>query len=513
MTMAIASTLRWIQQVVQQVIQRQPLLFLLTLALAIRLYHFDAPILGIHAWRQSDTAAIARNFYENGFNFFYPQIDWGGSGRGYCETEFPIYSFLVAILYKLFGVHDAVGRLFSIAWCLVGIVFLYQLARDLFEEKTAFWSCLFYSILPLSVYYSRTFQPESMLMACSIISIFYFKRWLDSAKSSALLTSSLFLTIACLMKVLPLLYLGVPLIYLTFSHFGQKAWRQPQLWGYLIVPIVSVVLWYSHAHQLFLTYGNTFGFSAATTDRYTYSILLTPYFWSEILVKVAVRHFAMIGFFTFIAGLFCIKGRSAVLLFVWLLTASLCWILVPVTSVVHEYYLLPFMIPGVMVMGKACSIYLATNTRQNQLANKTFAERAIAVGITLTFVSSAAFYSIDYMNKENSQTSPVFALAQQIKALTQPTDLMISTTGGDPTLLYLSHRKGWLVNPADVTPARLAQNIEQGANYLVGSFDFVESYTGSMGEGEQQVIRNALQRYPNTIESFRNYIARLKPKT
>ena len=510
--MAIVSTLRWIQQLVQPIIQRQPLLFLLTLALAIRLYHFDAPILGIHAWRQSDTAAIARNFYENGFNFFYPQIDWGGSGPGYCETEFPIYSFLVAILYKLLGVHDAVGRLFSIAWCLVGITFLYQLARDLFEEKTAFWSCLFYAILPLSVYYSRTFQPESMLMTCSIISIFCFKRWLDSGKSSALLISSLFLTIACLMKVLPLLYLGVPLLYLAFSHFGPKAWRQPQLWGYLILPIVSVVLWYSHAHQLFLTYGNTFGFSAATTDRYTYSILLTPYFWSEILVKVAVRHFAIIGFFTFIAGLFCIKGRSAMLLSIWLLAAISCWILVPVTSVVHEYYLLPFMIPGVMVMGKACSVYLEKKSGQNH-PGQSFSRRAIAVGIALTFVSSAAFYSIDYMNQENPQNSPVFALAQQIKASIQPSDLVISTTGGDPTLLYLSHRKGWLIHPADVTPVRLAQNMKQGANYLVGSFDFVESYTGSMGEGEQQVIRNVLQRYPNTIESSRNYIARLKPKT
>ena len=505
--MAIGSSLRWIQLIVQ----RRPLLFLVTLALAIRLYHFDAPILGIHSWRQSDTAAIARNFYENGFNFLYPQIDWGGSGAGYCETEFPIYSFLVAILYKFFGVHEATGRLFSIVWCLVGIVFLYQLSQDLFEQNTAFWACLFYAILPLSVYYSRTFQPESMLMTCSIASIFYFKRWLDSAKLSALLTSSLFLTIACLMKVLPLLYLGIPLIYLAFSHFGQKAWRQPQLWGYLILPIVSVFLWYSHAHQLFLTYGNTFGFSAATTDRYTYSILLTPYFWSEILVKVAVRHFAIIGFFIFIAGLFHIKGRSATLLSIWLLAAVLCWILVPVTSVVHEYYLLPFMIPGVMVMGKACSVYLVKNPHQNQ-AVKPLAKRAIGVGIILTFISSAAFYSIDYIAKENPTTSPVFALAQQIKASTEPNALVIATTGGDPTLLYLSHRKGWLINPANVTSTGLAQNIEQGAEYLVGSFDFVESYTGSMGEGEQQVIRNVLQQYPNTIESSRQYIAKLSPK-
>ena len=54
--MTIGSLLGWIQSIVQ----RRPLLFLVTLALAIRLYHVDAPILGIHAWRQSDTAAIAR---------------------------------------------------------------------------------------------------------------------------------------------------------------------------------------------------------------------------------------------------------------------------------------------------------------------------------------------------------------------------------------------------------------------------------------------------------------------
>ncbi|MBC1240711.1 hypothetical protein, partial [Nostoc sp. 2RC] len=70
-------------------LQNSPLLFLLTLAIAIRIYNINSPIIGIHSWRQSDTAAMARNFYENNFNLFYPQIDWGGNSPGYCETEFP----------------------------------------------------------------------------------------------------------------------------------------------------------------------------------------------------------------------------------------------------------------------------------------------------------------------------------------------------------------------------------------------------------------------------------------
>ena len=56
--------------------------------LLCRLYNLTAPFLDYHSWRQTDTAAIARNFYYNGFNILYPQIDWGGAGPGYVESEF-----------------------------------------------------------------------------------------------------------------------------------------------------------------------------------------------------------------------------------------------------------------------------------------------------------------------------------------------------------------------------------------------------------------------------------------
>ena len=43
--------------------------------------------MGAQSWRQADTAAMARNYYENGHNFFYPQIDWGGNSAGFVETD------------------------------------------------------------------------------------------------------------------------------------------------------------------------------------------------------------------------------------------------------------------------------------------------------------------------------------------------------------------------------------------------------------------------------------------
>src|SRR5213596_935170 len=44
------------------------------LAVAARLVLINQPYVDHWSWRQSDVAAIARNFYEGGFRFAYPQI-------------------------------------------------------------------------------------------------------------------------------------------------------------------------------------------------------------------------------------------------------------------------------------------------------------------------------------------------------------------------------------------------------------------------------------------------------
>src|SRR5438128_3642294 len=80
------------------------------LAVAVRLFSINQPYIDRWSWRQSDVAAIARNFTENGFHFAYPQSDWAGRARGYVGTQFPIVPFLAAICYKIAGVHEWIGR-------------------------------------------------------------------------------------------------------------------------------------------------------------------------------------------------------------------------------------------------------------------------------------------------------------------------------------------------------------------------------------------------------------------
>ncbi len=47
-----------------------------------RLINIKQPLLEVAMWRQCDTASIARNFYYNGMNIFYPQVMQGGTTDG-----------------------------------------------------------------------------------------------------------------------------------------------------------------------------------------------------------------------------------------------------------------------------------------------------------------------------------------------------------------------------------------------------------------------------------------------
>src|SRR5450755_1624919 len=58
------------------------IIIIVLIAVVVRLIEIEQPFIDPWSWRQSDVAAIARNFLENGFHFSHPQIDWAGNAPG-----------------------------------------------------------------------------------------------------------------------------------------------------------------------------------------------------------------------------------------------------------------------------------------------------------------------------------------------------------------------------------------------------------------------------------------------
>lgn len=433
------------------------MLILLALGLFIRLYKIDQPVLG---WRQADTAAIARNYYENGFQFFYPQVDWGGKSPGYVETEFPIYSFAASLLYKTSGgVFEFYGRLLSTIFSLIACFYLYLLVEKFTDSKTALWTSVFFLILPFNLLFSRRFQPESALLMSSIAGVYYFSAWLEDEKGRHFLLSAGFISLACLLKI-PTLYLGLPLLYLAWLKYRQRLFFQYSLWLYALLVLVPVALWYFHAHQIFLQSGLSFGIWEYGTGKWgNWSLLFTLEFWKRILDSIAIKHFAVFGFILLLIGLALKRKTDQEKVFDYWLVAIFVYIaIVGKGNYTHAYYQLPLTIPAVVFMGKVYGRYFQTNPMNS---------KSIALGICLIcLLVSSGWRYFTYLNQEESPQ--MLLLAAKVKEEVPEKGSVISYGSNDPTLLYLSHRKGWVADPQIVDNSFLNDKIQAGARYIAG---------------------------------------------
>lgn len=445
--------------------------YILLLALILRAYNVTAPLIGMHSWRQTDTASMARNYYEQGTNFFYPQIDWGGNTAGYVECEFPLYPYLMALLYYVVGFSEMWGRLFSIMLSLVGIYYLYRLVRDLIDSETALWSSFFAAVLPLNVFFGRAFMPEPAMLTSSIIGIYYFYRWTVDDKFLSLSLSAVFTTLACLLK-LPTLYLGIPLIYLAWLKYGKRAFVNYQLWIFAIFVLTCVSAWYYHAHHILLNGGLTFGIWEYGSDKWgNWNLLLTLEFWNGVLFQsLAEKHFTWPIFIVFIFGLFLTRHSLKERFFdFWLLAIIFYFVIVARGNYVHSYYQLPFMLPAVVYLGKVYARYFKSPILKN----------AKSIGLALSLfgmILLGGWKYHTYMKYEDPKNSQEFKLAQKVQLLTQKGSLLIALDAIDPTILYLSDRKGWHLMPGELTIGNLELRKKMGAGYFIGLKKFIRSY-------------------------------------
>jgi len=451
------------------------LIVILVLALAVRLYHIAFPVAGFAAWRQADTAAVAKNFYENGFHITRPQIDWGGTSAGYVEMEFPLYSFLISLLYALFTPNDMWGRLLSVLCSIGAVTSLFFLVRKVLGETTALWTAAVYAFLPLNVFYTRAVMPESMMLLCSIAGVYFFAEWIDRGRARDIFLSAICIAIAALLKITAL-YIGMPLLFLALRKYGPAFLRQPLPWVYAASLVLPVGLWYYHAHQLYRASGLSFGIWDYGSGKWgDFSPLLTFKFYNDVFFKsIAERHLTYPGFILFVVGLFVHRNRKEEKLFDWwLIGVMVFFAIVARGNQVHEYYQLPFTIPAAVFIGKALNKFLTPDAFRLTWKKS----RLSLIAILLCGLSIPALGFLRYSNYMEGERldGSIFQLGNAVRTRTEPDAFILAVDEGDPVVLYRCGRRGWHESPDNLTPGRLKGMREQGAQYLVGTTDFFDN--------------------------------------
>jgi hypothetical protein len=436
--------------------------------LLLRLRGFHSPILDHPGWRQGDTAAIARNFATLKFNIFYPQVDYDGSPPNYVELELQIVPFIAACCYKLFGIHEGIGRLISIVFGLGTIIVTGAFARWLFRSTVAgLAAAAIYTALPGSIYYARTFMPDTTMVFFLTAAVYACARsfWDDDARAwRGLIGAALLLMLAFLAKPVAVIAI-VPVVCSALARFGWRATlMRPQTYALLAIAFVPLAV-----------YGNFVGahaewhWASGITQKHVLpalaAALRSPHGFAAKLLDLGVAFRMLVktmlgpfGVAFLIAG-FAVpfRRREGAIVYGWL-AAALAYIYVVVTVERVDYYMYLVLPLAAIVGGNlALRFWLVLRTTKRW-----------QIG-----VAAAALFYVAMISVDRRLVAPYYAYsranyvaARALDASLEPHSLIVMGHY-DPSILYYIDRKGWQEDPYLWTPFDEQSAIRKGARYFV----------------------------------------------
>jgi 4-amino-4-deoxy-L-arabinose transferase-like glycosyltransferase len=409
------------------------------LAVVARLVLIDQPYIDHWSWRQSDVAAIARNFFENGFRFGYPQIDWAGGSAGYVGTEFPILPFIAAICYKVTGVHEWIGRSQSVIFFAISLPFFFLLVREIFGGGAAIWAAFFYAFAPLNVFAGRSFMPDVPSLSLAIVGLYFFLCWVRDGTMTPFYVAAIAISLSMLIKATSVVIIA-PLMYLVVAEGadlgsagngyairggGQRA--RVQLTAFAAIILLPSALWYWHAHLIAEKFYPHHFFGAGGVRLESLS-----WYWG-IAEQTATSSLTPVLAIMALIGLFVAPRRKYGCLFDWWLAAMVLFVVTVGYGNRHPWYQLPLVPITAALGGAACAF-----VRRKICSRVAVVSLSILVAgsfVILAFVYAGALYESSAAQHRDA--------GLELGKITGTDALIVAGDGGNPTIFYYAKRKGW----------------------------------------------------------------------
>ncbi|MBA2306103.1 MAG: glycosyltransferase family 39 protein [Acidobacteria bacterium] len=453
----------------------------LTIGLMARAATYRSPLFDFHAWRQADTAAIARNFVEERFNPLYPQVDSRGAQPvGYVATGFELHAFMVALLSTIFGFSPALGRLLNVALFPLAALLIAGFVRVRYGEPESLVALFIFALgLPLTMFVDRAFMNESMLCLLSIICL-----WSAQSFCQRLRTGDFALLVVgfALIAIVKPTYLivGAPVAGLFVERFGTAGLIRWQLWAVGIVAASAGALWFSHARDLYEATGLSFGFGNKLMAS---EVLSSPDYPPKLARRILQDILGPVGVLFAPAGLIAAlrRGRHAeswgVLAFVGYL------VVVAAGNFHHNYYQLPMVPIGTVLtsVGVVAAVRWFNQRYSWQPGSAATAYAAILwVAASSTFVRNVSahnWYELDHSRMR---------VCEDLKPLLSESDRVVFVNDPSPDILFCLDRKGWLLNDPRTTVEDVQGLAAAGASVVV-LHRSDRSLTGFATAGQQLV--------------------------
>lgn len=430
------------------------------LAFSLRLYKLSSPVADWHSWRQSDTAAVARNFIKFGFEPLLPRFDDLSnipSGKdnpsGWRMAEFPLYQLIGTGIYKLFPQYtiEIWLRLITIAASALTAVLLGLLVYMIINPLTGILTSLIFAIFPYSIYFGRIILPDPFMVFWAVFSILLlYLAFRDKKIQLILLTlSAVAAGLSLLVKPMAV-FLLMPEAYLFLKNFKFSiSWLFTViLFG--AIALIPVILW----RQWILQFPEGIPAYLWLFNEGNIRFKGAWFYWlfSQRLSKIILGHWLLIPF-----GLGILvnpEKREGWFFRWWIAGVLLYWIIIARGNVQHDYYQI-LVLPVVSVYVARGIAYLITNQQFNRLVSLSVVFVSVIFGLAFSWYNVRSNYWINHPEIIEAGMAADKLLPENAK--------VIAAYGGDTTFLYQTKRQGWPIGFS------IEQKIKDGAQYYIST--------------------------------------------
>lgn len=429
----------------------------------------------IHQWAQCDRAAVALNYAQESMNLFQPRVHNLDNGTGITGMEFPFVNYSVAILYKIFGVHEYIYRLFVLCFFTAGLIFAFLIAKKFTNHfYFSLGIMLLFACSPLLAFYSSNFLPEPVSLSLTIMAWYALIHGLDSDnKNKWILLWCILFSLASLIKISALV--NMPAMILFYFFRVPNGLRLRNNWPVISGAVVILFMtfsWYKYAK--FLSESN-YSEMFLLQSRPPQSLFEFKEVWAEVYKVWWERVYENIILFILLAGVvgasFSKKlrdSRLTVIAGALMVTIAAFLFLMWLQLQHHDYYMIPLLILILF------SLILTVEFLRN--FNSIWVTRILAIGL----ISGTAFqyamaknhvrtsYKTDSWKYGSLHFNNYFDFEPTLDDVgVTRDDRVISLFDHSPQIsLYLMNRKGVTVS--------YRKNKEVFETYLnSGQFDYV----------------------------------------
>ena len=440
-------------------------LLIIFVGIIIRLINIDMPLLEGAITRQLQTAETAYNFFSEGLNIFLPKLHVFPEPRYYI-LEFPIYSGIVGLLFKIFGPHDFLGRLVSVFAFAGTVWFIWLISSRRFNDSIGRAAAFIFSFLPLSIIFTRGFQPDPLALFFSTAAFYFFSEFYSEREK--------WFGLACGFSALAFLskqtyaFILLPMCLFAFYRNGRRTLKNFRVYFLVVISLTPALLWTWHGKQINLEFPNYFtGPNLKYELWFNVEYFLRYDFYKNIFSWLTGVILTPIGFSLFILGLFVKFNRdSDQLILFWLIGVIVYNLLLPLHAFTHEYYHLALLPPASITIAKAWWYFFERKEGYQGFHLKYFKIVALMI-----FSISVAGYS-----------SSGFRLPSSVKNFWQNTKTLNQNTLDDDRLivmdrrfLYYGKNKGWVFHPETYHYKEVIEYYEKDENISANPINYLET--------------------------------------